>query len=126
MWTYENTSLNHNKYYIVFINDLTKFSWVYFLKQKSETLSKFIRFKASAETHSKRKIKTLRTDNGLEYTAAEFEDLLAKLHVKHQLTITYYSHQNGVLERNNKTLVEWQAVSNVSKEYAKGILGKSC
>ncbi|WRX10536.1 Integrase [Theobroma cacao] len=87
---------------------------------KSETLSKFIRFRASAETHSKRKIKTLRTDNGLEYTATEFEDLLAKLQVKHQLTITYYSHQNGVLERNNKTLVEWQAVSNVSKEYAKG------
>lgn len=91
--------LSHSKYYIVFIHDLTKFSQVYFLKQKLKASSKFLKFKIQAKNFFERKIKTLRVDNGSKYIAIEFEKLLAKLGVKHKLTVVYNSSKWGVREK---------------------------
>lgn len=98
--------LSPSRYYIVFIDDLTRFSWVYFKKQKLEAMGKFIRLKALTETHADRKIKTLRIDNGSKYTSSEFEKFLAQLGVEHQLIVNYTPHQNGVSKRKNRTLVK--------------------
>lgn len=66
-------SLNKSKFYIVFINDMTRFCWIYFLKHNSEAFSKFIIFKASVKTQYGIKIKVLISDNGLKYTIAELK-----------------------------------------------------
>ena len=58
------TSMNGSRYVLTFINDLSRFAWVYFLKKKSEVLEKFIYFKVSVENDSRSKIKALRMDNG--------------------------------------------------------------
>ena len=50
-------------------------------------------------------MKTLRTDNGGEFTSTEFENYL-KTGVKHELTVPKTPEQNGVAERLNRTLVE--------------------
>jgi len=42
-------TINGNRYYITFIDDYTRFMWVYFLKEKSEALGKFMEFKAYVE-----------------------------------------------------------------------------
>ena len=59
-----------------------------------------------AETHSGRKIKTLRTDNGGEYTSKEFQLYLEQHGIVHQPTVAYSPQQNGVAERMNRTLME--------------------
>jgi hypothetical protein len=59
-----STSLSGHVYYVSFIDDYSRKTWVYFLKSKDEVLRKFKEFKALVENLSERKIKILRLDNG--------------------------------------------------------------
>ncbi|KAA3483055.1 Retrovirus-related Pol polyprotein from transposon TNT 1-94 [Gossypium australe] len=99
-------SLNGSRYFILFINDYSRFCWVYFLKHISKVASVFWKFKAAAETKSGCKLKTLRSDNGTEYTSAMFQGFCDEEGIKHQLTNTYTPHQNGVNKRKNRTLMD--------------------
>jgi hypothetical protein len=65
-------SLSGYVYYVSFIDDYSRKTWVYFLKYKDEVLRKFKEFKTLVENLSERKIKILRSDNGGEYTSKEF------------------------------------------------------
>ena len=55
--------------YVTFFVDYSRKTWIYFLNTKSEVFGKFKEFKALIENHSERRIKTLRPDNGGEYTS---------------------------------------------------------
>ncbi|RVW12561.1 Retrovirus-related Pol polyprotein from transposon TNT 1-94 [Vitis vinifera] len=57
-------SLSNNVYFALFIDDLSRMTWVYFLKTKLQVLSVFKSFKKMVETQSGQKVKVLRTDNG--------------------------------------------------------------
>ena len=63
-----STSLSGYDYYVTFIDDYSRKTWIYFLNTKSEVFKKFKEFKALIENHSKIRIKTLISDNGGEYT----------------------------------------------------------
>uniref|UniRef100_A0A251SKN6 Putative zinc finger, CCHC-type n=1 Tax=Helianthus annuus TaxID=4232 RepID=A0A251SKN6_HELAN len=99
-------SIGGCRYFITFIDDYTRKSWVYFLKYKSEALSYFKRFKALNEKQSDHLIKTLRSDRGGEYCSNEFQEYLKVNGIRHQLTNSYSPQQNGVAERKNRTLME--------------------
>ena len=58
------------------------------------------------EKSSGRKVKTIRTDNGGEYTSTRFEEYLKSEGIRHERTIPKTPEQNGVAERMNRTLVE--------------------
>ncbi|RVW66752.1 Retrovirus-related Pol polyprotein from transposon RE1 [Vitis vinifera] len=60
--------------------------WVYFMKEKSETFSKFKEFKEMTEVEVDKRIRCLRTDNGGEYTSDEFFYFLRECRVRHQFT----------------------------------------
>ena len=68
-------SLGIYVYYVSFIYDLLRNTWIYFLWKKYEVFSKFKEFKALVENQSENKIKVLRIDNGGELYGNEFEDL---------------------------------------------------
>jgi Integrase core domain len=53
-----------NKYLIIFIDDYSRKTWVYFLKEKSAAFVVFKNFKNLVENESGYKIKTLRSDKG--------------------------------------------------------------
>jgi transposase InsO family protein len=62
------------EYYVTFIDDHSRKTWIYFLKTKSEVFKRFQEFKALVENQTRRKIKVLRSDNGGEYTSTEFKN----------------------------------------------------
>ena len=68
-------------------------------------LTSFWNGKQLLKNSSGRKLKTLRTDNGGEFTSTEFENYLKTEGVKHELTVPKTPEQNGVAERLNRTLV---------------------
>ena len=57
-------SLSGYEYYVKFIDDYSRKTWIHFLKNKSEVFRKFKEFKALIENQSEKRIKTLRSDNG--------------------------------------------------------------
>lgn len=67
-----NKSFQGEYYFMLLIDDFTRMSWVYFLKEKSETFNKFKAFKTLVENEIGIKIKCLRSDNGGEFTSKEF------------------------------------------------------
>ncbi|KAG8480419.1 hypothetical protein CXB51_025096 [Gossypium anomalum] len=99
-------SLNGSKYFVLFIDDLTRFCWIFFLKQKSDVLEAFVKFKALAENQVGCRIKALRTDNGAEYLSERFKRLCEQAGIQHQLTTVYTPQQNGVCERKNRTVMD--------------------
>ena len=54
-------------YYVLFIDDFSRNTWIYFLKKKSEFFDRFKEFKALVENQTEKKIKVLRTYNGGEF-----------------------------------------------------------
>ena len=88
------------------IDDCTRKIWIYFLKQKSEVFGVFKNFKALVEKQSGRAVKTLRSDQGGEYLSGEFEAFLKDNGIKHELTVSFSSQQNGVAERKNRIIME--------------------
>ncbi|KAL0410958.1 UNVERIFIED_CONTAM: Retrovirus-related Pol polyprotein from transposon TNT 1-94 [Sesamum latifolium] len=96
----------NKRYFILFIDDCTRHMWIYFLNQKSEAFSTFLKFKAQAERESGFLIKTLRTDRGGEFLYNPFLDYFKENGIKRQLTVSYTPQQNGVAERKNRTIVE--------------------
>jgi hypothetical protein len=60
--------LGGSSYYVIFIDDYSRKTWLYLLKTKDEVFNKLQEFKAEIENLTNKKIKTLRTDNGGEYT----------------------------------------------------------
>ena len=102
----EEKSRGGAEYFVTFIDDKTRNTWVYTMKHKSETFQKFKEWKAMVEKTTGLKIKRLRTDNGGEYTSNEFEEYLKAEGMQHKTTIAKTPEQNGVAERMNRTLVE--------------------
>ena len=65
------TSMNGSRYVLTFIDDFSRYTWVFFIKKKSEVCEKFTELKALLENASGQNIKTLRSDNGREYVSNE-------------------------------------------------------
>ena len=86
-----SSSLSGYVYYVSFIDDFSRKTWIYFLKSENEVFSKFKEFKASVENNTERKIKTLRSDNGGEFTSEEFKDLCKESGIKRELSTPYYA-----------------------------------
>lgn len=104
----EVQSLGGSRYYLTFTDDKSRRIFVYFLEEKSaqNVYEAFENFRCMAERHTGKKLKTIRTDNGKEFTNRKLEDHLKRLGIRHQTTADYTPEQNGLAERVNRTIVE--------------------
>ena len=95
-------------YYLIFVDDFSRKTWIYFLKCKEseEILSKFKEFKTVTENCFSKNIKILRKNNGNEYTCKIFKEFCKLIGIKREFTVPYNPQQNGVAERKNITIVE--------------------
>jgi hypothetical protein len=82
-------SLGKSVYYVSFIDDFSRNTWIYFLRKKYEVFNKFKEFKALVENQTEKKIMVLRTDNGGEFCRNEFEELCKKCGIARQKTTPY-------------------------------------
>jgi hypothetical protein len=97
-------SLRGSLYYIIFIDDYSRKTWLYLLKTKDKVFNKFQEFKVEIENLRNKKIKTLRTDNGGEYTLKEFIAFCKSTGIRRELTAPHNPQQNGVAERKNRSI----------------------
>jgi transposase InsO family protein len=98
------TSLSGCEYYLTFIDDHSRKTWIYFLKAKSEVFKRFQEFKALVENQTGKRIKVLRSNNGGEYASTEFVDFCTRAGIRRQMIVPYNPKQNRVVERKNKAI----------------------
>jgi hypothetical protein len=67
-------SMKGASYYVTFIDDFSRKTWIYFMKTKDEVFSHFRAFKSQVENMTGRKITVLRTDNRGDFTSTKFTD----------------------------------------------------
>ena len=91
-----SSSLSGYVYYVSFIDDFSRKTWIYFMKKKYEVFSKFKEFKSLIENHTKKKINTFRSDNGREFMSNEFKELCKDSGIKRDLSTHYNPQQNGI------------------------------
>ncbi|CAI7775381.1 unnamed protein product, partial [Closterium sp. NIES-54] len=100
-------SLSGSRYFLTIVDDHTRAVWVYPLQTKGEVAAAVLKeWMPRAQRESGHKVKVIRTDNGGEFIGADFEAVLKKKGIQHQLTVPYNPQQNGVVERFNRTLQE--------------------
>lgn len=69
-------SLLGYNFYVIFVDDFTRFTWFFLLKHKSEVLIVFKHLTHLVENQYSTKIKVLRSDNGGEYVNSHFQAFL--------------------------------------------------
>jgi transposase InsO family protein len=94
------------KYFMTFIDDSTRYCYVYFLKTKDDALDFFKIYKAKVENQLERKIKRLCSDRGGEYFSNEFNLFCSKHGIIHERTPPNSPQSNGIAERKNHTLID--------------------
>jgi transposase InsO family protein len=92
-------------YFLLFIDDLSRYMWVVVLGSKGEVADTIRCVQAATEVECGRKLCMLRTDNGGEFTTAEFASYCADEGVQRHYSTPYSPQLNGVIERRNQTVV---------------------
>ncbi|GJU30302.1 retrovirus-related pol polyprotein from transposon TNT 1-94 [Tanacetum coccineum] len=103
--------------YTISISDMAASTWVYFLRSKDETPEIIKKFITQAQLNYKAKVCKIRTDNGTEFKNATLKAHYEKLGIMQQFSIARIPHQNGVVERRNRTLVEAARIMLIFSNY---------
>ena len=108
-------TLCRNFYFITFIDDYSRYGYLYLIKEKSESLDKFKIFRTEVEKQLGKIIKVVRSDRGGEYYGKHgdagqlkgpFAKYLEDSGIVAQFTMPGSPEQNGIAERRNRTLME--------------------
>nr|GFB66582.1 retrovirus-related Pol polyprotein from transposon TNT 1-94 [Tanacetum cinerariifolium] len=99
-------TINGKKYILVIVDDYSRFTWVKFFRSKDETSDVVIKFITQIQVGLNKTVRYVRTDNGTEFVNQTMTAFYDRIGVFHQKTVPRTPQQNGVVERQNRTLVE--------------------
>uniref|UniRef100_A0A2N9EUA1 phosphoenolpyruvate carboxykinase (ATP) n=1 Tax=Fagus sylvatica TaxID=28930 RepID=A0A2N9EUA1_FAGSY len=95
------TGLCGARYFVTFIDDHSRLTWVYVLKDRSQLFATFQSFYAEISNQFNAKLLAFRTDNAREYTESSFQEFLTSRGIIHQTSCVRTPQQNGIAERKN-------------------------
>ena len=93
-------SMGGNHYIMVIVDDFSRYSWVEFLREKSEACDKMERQCKRLQNEKGVPIVKVRSDHGKEFENAKFEAFCNE-HGKKEFSGPKTPQQNGVVERKN-------------------------
>ncbi|KAJ9555964.1 hypothetical protein OSB04_010578 [Centaurea solstitialis] len=99
-------SLARKKYMLVLVDEFSRFTWIEFLRDKSEAAERIIAFIKRTQVLLGRRVRKIRSDNGTEFRNAKLHSFLEEVGITHNFSAVRTPQQNGVVERKNRTLVE--------------------
>ncbi|KAK1424394.1 hypothetical protein QVD17_19723 [Tagetes erecta] len=94
------------RYYVVFVDDYSRFSWFYPLKSKTDFYSVLPMFIQLVQTQFSRKIKVFQSDGGTEFVNHIVRKIFEDNGTFHRLSCPYTPQQNGRVERKHRHIVE--------------------
>jgi transposase InsO family protein len=99
-------SIGGSEYGLVIVDDYSRFTWVLFLQDKSETQETLKCFLWQAQNEFELMVKKIRSDNRSEFRNHQVEEHLEEEGIKHEFSAPYTPQQNGVVERMNQMLID--------------------
>nr|GFA54536.1 hypothetical protein [Tanacetum cinerariifolium] len=100
------TSINGKRYVLVFVDDYSRYTWVYFLRTKDETPEVIKNFLKKIYVRLQAPVIIVRTNNGTEFKNHALKEYFTRVSITHETFAAKTPQQNGVVERRNRTLVE--------------------
>jgi transposase InsO family protein len=95
------------RYFMIMIDDASRYCYVYLLKTKDKALNYFKTYKAEVENQLEKKIKCFRSNRGGEYFSNEFDLFCVEYGIIHERAPPYSPKSNGVAKRKNHTLIDF-------------------
>ena len=99
-------NINGARWFVTFIDDHTRTTWTFLMKEKSETATIFQFFHTMISTQFKSQIQVLKTDNAKDYFNSILGSYLSKHGIVNISSCVDTPQQNGVAERKNRHLLE--------------------
>nr|GFA75708.1 reverse transcriptase domain-containing protein [Tanacetum cinerariifolium] len=99
-------TINGKKYILVIVDDYSRFTWVKFLRSKDETPDVMIKFITQIQVGLNKTVRYVHTDNGTEFVNHTMTEYYEHIGIFYQKTVPRTPQQNGVIERQNRTLIQ--------------------
>ena len=99
-------SIGGSRYFVVFVDDYSRYSWVFLMHSRDELLNIYCNFTNMVKTHFSKTIKVFRSDNAREFTQHAFEHILYSHGTVHQFSCPGTSQQNGRAERKLRHILD--------------------
>nr|GEZ90974.1 hypothetical protein [Tanacetum cinerariifolium] len=99
-------SINGKRYVLVIVDDYSRYTWTHFLKSKDETPEVLIDFLRLVQRGLQAQVIVVRTDKGTKILNQTLHAYFAAKGILHQTSVARTPEQNGVVERQNRSLVE--------------------
>ena len=90
--------MSGSRYFVIFVDDFSRYTWVFLMKSCSELLDIYRTFAKMVETQFSKHIKAFHSDNALEYTQNDFQAILKHYGTVPHLSCPGTSQQNGCAE----------------------------
>nr|GEW57654.1 hypothetical protein [Tanacetum cinerariifolium] len=97
-------SINGKKYILVIVDDYSRYTWTLFLRSKHETPEVLKDFLKMIQRNLQAQVIIVRTDIGTEFLNKTLHAYFKEEGIKHQTYTPRTPEQNGVVERQNRTL----------------------
>jgi transposase InsO family protein len=98
-------SLGGARYFVAFIDGVTRFVTFRLMKNKNEVTHEFVKFKTNFEKQNNTTIKRLHSDNGVEFVNEELESVLEEDGIERTTSAPYDTTSTGMAERINRNLM---------------------
>jgi transposase InsO family protein len=96
------------------MDDFTRYTWVFFLVDKSDTFATFRTFVKRIHNEFEITIKKVRSDSGSEFKNTRIDELYDEFGIRHQFSVKYTPQSNSLVEKKNRTLID-MAISMLSE-----------
>lgn len=109
------------RYYVLFVDDFTHFTWLFPMKHKSTITHHFLQFQKLVENQFDCKIKAFQSDGGLEFDNSPLKRHFQDCGILFHKSCPGILEQNGVAEQKHRHLIEMSrtflVVADMPKDY---------
>jgi len=99
-------SIGAKRYAFVVVDDFSRFTWINFIKVKSDTFDVFKDLCTQLQREKDSAIMRIRSDHGTKFENSNFSEFCSTERIKHEFSSPITPQQNGVVQRKNITLQE--------------------
>ena len=118
-------SLGGKKYIMVIVDDFSRYTWVEFLREKSEACEKMEVLCKRFLNEKGVSIVKIRSDHGKEFENARFDSFCDKNGIKEEFSTPKTPQQNGVVKRKNRVIQEMARVMLLNKKIPQKFWGEA-